>query len=179
MKKLTAELSLRDFAFILRFEELLQNIYVIDSDGVNAAAEHPSDGMFPWPVVLCPGAYSKKHVFCPGALSVKTARARVEDFRRRIQWTVAPRDAQHRESCRTVLPAVVRFFVNAVRDTVVNKVKTAVRARSRLPAFVRFTIRWLRDNHLRAVISDKDGVFALCRGDLLNSMISRELAKSC
>lgn len=139
--------------------------------------------------MLCLGAYSKKHVFCPSALSVKLARERLEDFGRRVHWAVALKNEQSRSSrplkarrireCREWLPAVVRSFTAAVRNGVLSEIRKVSCRCCRVPGFVRFTTRWLRTNKIRAALSDKDGVFALCRHDIMNSMVRRELAKPC
>lgn len=66
LSKLTADLKIRDWAFLTRLPELHRDIYVVGMDGTSVVADHPDDlSEMPWYVVLTLSAFSKKHVFAP------------------------------------------------------------------------------------------------------------------
>ena len=171
MRRLTKDLTLRDYAFISQLPLLLENVNTVGPVNGEVIAEHPSEGQLPWAVVLLLGAYSKKHVFAPKATTRKETHERCLDFENRVKWAVALKDAPDRHNkpllkhrvwpCKAQMPPVVNSFIRAVRELVLNKVEAATRFRVRAPSFVRYSTKWLKSNGLKAIVSDKDGVFAL------------------
>ena len=190
LKKLVQGLTCRDWVFVLRLEELRQNIYLVESLPSGPSAYHPtSSSELPWFVVLLLGAFSKKHIFVPKKTSASVIRARLEDFENRLKWATHFRNEQCSKyqkplvprrvwECKKVPPAVVPAFCREVTKVVRQKLD-AIQVCPRLPAFVAAAKKWLKQNGLCCVPSDKDGVFALTSRSLLNKLIYNELSKPC
>ncbi len=191
LKKLVQGLTCRDWVFVLRLEELRQNIYLVESLPSGPSAYHPtSSSELPWFVVLLLGAFSKKHIFTFKPLTGSLLRDRVADFRNRVKWSVAMKN-ECCESSRPLVPrrvreckkfireAVVKNFTQAVERIVYKRCSGLLRVRSKLPPFVRFARSWLSNQGLCCLPSDKDGVFALAPLPLINDLVYSELRKPC
>ena len=71
LDRLVRNMRLRDLAWMVRFEELLTNVYVLDTSVPAAVyAYHPCVGELPWPVILSLGSFSKKHIHEPRRLVI-------------------------------------------------------------------------------------------------------------
>lgn len=71
--RLVQGFRLRDCAWLVRYQELLTNIYLIDYDvPAESYGFHPEQKDIPWPVVPALGSYSKKHIFEPTTPKLST-----------------------------------------------------------------------------------------------------------
>ncbi len=85
LARLTAGLTVTDWAWLSKGEQLRQNLFVVE-DG---AASHPSPLELPWPVILTCGSYSMKHIFAPRRFCKSLLEDRLVDFGNRVKWATA------------------------------------------------------------------------------------------
>ena len=68
LKRLLQGLRSIDLAWLLRYDTLLHNVYVLDWVDHRWLADHPCDGDLPWPLILLVASHSKKHIFWSGSV---------------------------------------------------------------------------------------------------------------
>lgn len=180
LRYLFAGLSWNDFGWLAKPLELYDNIYTVLENPLLAVSLEP--GHIPWPVALLLGSYSRRHVFLrPCALRMTTAGTAIRNFGNRVNWKwffenveVGPTLPVKRLIPRAPLSfggtaaAEINWFTSEVRKCVEDHFKRANKWVSRhkhtsvmVPSFVRWSLTWIRNRQLRAVLSDKDGVFVL------------------
>lgn len=82
------------------------------------------------------------------------------------------------QSCKRQVPASVVAFGRAVEHTVLRIAKSFPARVRLMPRFVVWARRWIKSKQLAAQPTDKDGVFVICRQDVLKSLVNEQLNKS-
>lgn len=191
-------MSLHDWAWLARSDELRQNLYMINPDTL--AAEVPSvDTRIPWCVLLLLGSYSKKHRFLTRQqFKPITWRSIAKNLTNRIKWAwrfkrypvdgaVADRyrmlvkrdprafeeraETEVEDMCKDLALRIKRHFILA------NK-RIARDTRLGFPAFVTKARGWLREHDHIAVQSDKDGVMVLLHNRLYETLIEKKFVST-
>lgn len=190
-------MSIEDWAWLCKSPKLCGNIYIIDED--SRSAHTPSEGCLPWPTLLLLGSYSKKHCFStPCRIKSDEWSQPLEDFVNKIKWAwkfrandnveqfakpLIKRATKNFDECSgTICDAAVKAYCGEVKQLVEKSFKKANARIARCPAkysnrpgFVSPALSWLGREGLRAVPSDKDGVFTIITGKLLNTLVEEKI----
>lgn len=129
--KLVRGMKIRDLVWLLRFDELLSHVYLIDPEPPSVRI-HPSRGSLPWPVILTLGSYSKKHIFEPAELRRRAVEDNIIDFKNRLRRLVSSKYYHGKEgwskplvprrvrTCNAVVPRAVEDFGKTVGNTITS-----------------------------------------------------------
>lgn len=188
VQRLMVGIKLRDIAWVMQYENMLRNIYVLNDSPTGLMGAHPKEGSLPWPVVVLLGSYSRKHIFGACRVSRSLLVSRIRDFCNRLRWRsiiISPDDGTRplvkrsvRTCNKTVMP-VVSAFCKAASRFIWSRVERATRVSDPLPGFMRFALRFLKSRNLKVELSDKDGVFVLAEASVVAKLVEQHLGKVC
>lgn len=187
-QRLLAGIRLRDIAWLVRFDSMLDNIYILNDSPVGLLGAHPKEGSLPWPVVLLLGSYSRKHIFGACRISRKVLVSGVRVFCNRLRWrslitaadnATRPLVKHSVRNCNSIVMPAVNAFCRAASRFIWSRVEIAARFSDHLPGFLRFALKFLKTQNLKVELSDKDGVFVLAKANVVANLVSQELGKAC
>lgn len=185
--KLMEGMNANDIKWLANEEELNGQLYVLAPNPTRVIA---ADHSIPWPVRLLLGAHSRKHVFLnKRPLCLKQAVVASKGMVNRLKWSWFFKDDQREKGSpqlakrepmpfEGLVPPELDGLAAHLRRAVVSAHKRAnsmiATSPSRTPRFVQYAMRWLKNSGLRAVLSDKDGVFVLGSHVLHREMVLKQ-----
>lgn len=195
MKRCMRHMSTEDVGWLCRAKQLVENIYAISGDSLDAFVPH--NLKLPWCVLLLLGSHSRRHVhlsqkqICLKKIH-RAARALSNKIKWRWHFRLAEEDPtkllplyrreprEYRDQADASVETFAREAYRTVMEQAVLANKAIARTRySNKPSYVRIAIQWLKNQNLTAIQSDKDGVFTLIHNDVHNKLIREKLASLC
>jgi hypothetical protein len=189
-------MTAKNYAWLCRYDALLENMYAVWPDQHVAVVPDRSAGI-PWFVALLLGSTSRKHIYINNrGLQLAPVRKAIANLVNKIKWCWhfrhSERDAPWQKPLvrrevrryKAIVPPEVAVFTRRIAATAERQVRIANKRIARrkcygnTPAFVMMALKWLRHNGMQALQSDKDGVFVILHRSTADKLAAAKISNA-
>jgi hypothetical protein len=135
--RLLSGCSLTDLAWLFRWRELHELIYIFDDE--STSARRPLISELPWPVVLTLAPHSRKYISMPKSIpNIKKYKEDLQTIRNRIMWRSIPMENKPWWKkfiskpiipiCTRIVMPHVKAFADDVFKILLTNINSAIRA---------------------------------------------------
>lgn len=169
--KLCEGMTCRIWAWLCRYDELCNNIYVVKSSPTSARKVDEFDSL-PWTIIFLLGSHSKKHVFLQKrALDLSIFHEATFNMMHKLKWAWSfrnnPRQMAYRQLCsRNPVPdrgrscPEIEAFSSGLKRVILRVNKQMYKFSPNISGFVVHALKFAKQYRRHFVRGDKDGVFA-------------------